>query len=81
MNEYFTIALRIRGEISSFDAGQEVKCFMQRKHIFHVIPGLFGNISKSGNIWGGDFYRTWTVKLILPALADAQFMSFTVQVR
>ena len=44
-----------------------------------IIPGLFGNISKSGNIWGEHFYRTWTVKLTLPA--HAQFMSFTVQVR
>ena len=55
--------------------------FIQGKDVFRVIPGLFGNISKSGNIWGGDFYRTWTVKLTLPALAHAQFMSFTVQVR
>ena len=54
---------------------------MQRKHIFRVIPGVFGNISKSGNIWGGDFYHTRTVKLTLPAMAHAQFMSLTVQVR
>ena len=40
---------------------------MQRKHVFRVIPRVFGNFSKSGNIWGGDFYRTWTVKLTLPA--------------
>ena len=53
---------------------------MQRKHVFRVIPGLFGNM-KLGNIWGGEFYRTWTVKLTLPALAYTQFMSFTVQVR
>ena len=50
--------------------------FMKRKHVFRVIPGLFGNISKSGNIVGGDFYRTWTVKQTLPALAHAQFISF-----
>ena len=48
---------------------------------FHVIPGLFDNIRKSGNIWGGDFYRSWTVKLTLPALTLEQFMSFNVQVR
>ena len=54
---------------------------MQRKHVFRVITGLFGNISKSRNIWGGDFYRTWTVKLTLPELAHAQFMSFSVQAR
>ena len=46
-----------------------------QKHVFRVIPGLFGNISKSGNIWGRDFYRNWMVKLTLPALAHAQFMS------
>ena len=44
---------------------------MQRKHVFCLIPGVLGNISKSGNIWGEDFYRTWTVKLSLPALAHA----------
>ena len=54
---------------------------MQQKHVFRVVLGLFDNISKSGNIWGGDFYCAWTVKLTLPALAHAQFMSFTVQVR
>ena len=45
--------------------------FMQRKHGFRVIPGMSGNISKSGDIWGGDFYSTCTVKLTLPALAHA----------
>ena len=29
------------------------------------------NISKSWNIWGGDFYRTWTVKLMNCACANA----------
>ena len=38
---------------------------MQRKHIFRAITELFGNISKSGNILGGDLYRTWTVKYSL----------------
>ena len=60
---------------------QKVNYFMQRKHVFRVILGLFDNISKSGNIWGRDFYCTWTVKLTLPALPHAQFTSFTVQVR
>ena len=54
---------------------------MQRKHVSRVIPGLFGNIRKLGNIWGVVVYRTWTVKLTLPALAHVQFMSFTAQVR
>ena len=54
---------------------------MQRKHVFGVIMGLLGKISKSRNIWGGDYDRTWTVKLTLPALEYAQFMSFIVQVR
>ena len=51
-----------------------LKYYMEWKYVIHVIPRLIGNISKPGNIWGGDFYRTWTVKLSLPALA--QFMSF-----
>ena len=54
---------------------------MQRKHVFSVVPGLFGNISKSRNIWGGDFHRTWTVKVTLLALGYVQFISITVQVR
>ena len=59
----------------------EINIFMQRKHVFRLITRLFANISKSGNIWGGNFYRSWTVKLTLPALVHAQFMSFTVQIR
>ena len=54
---------------------------MQRKQVFRIISGVFGNISKSGNIWKGGFYLTWTEKLSLPALAHVQFISFTVQVR
>ena len=54
---------------------------MQRKHVFRVILGLFGNISIPGNIWGGDIFRTWTVKLIKHACASAGKVSFTVQVR
>ena len=38
--------------------------FMQWKYDFRVIPGLLSDISKSVNIWVGDFYRTWAVKLI-----------------
>ena len=39
------------------------------------------NISKSGNIWGGDFYCTWTVKLVNCAGARAGKVSFTAHVR
>ena len=28
---------------------------MQQKHVFRIIPEVFGNISKSGNIWDGVF--------------------------
>ena len=49
---------------------------MEQKHVFRIIPRLFSNISKSVNIQGGDFYRTWTVKVILLELAHAHFMSF-----
>ena len=35
------------------------KNFYATEARFHNIPGVFRNISKSGNIWGGDFYRTW----------------------
>ena len=54
--------------------------FMQRKHVFHVTPGLFGNIRKSGNIWGGDFNRTCMVKLMNCACASTGKVSFIVQV-
>ena len=54
---------------------------MQRKHVLRVIPRVFDNISKSVNIWGGDFYRTWAVKLTLPAIAHVQFMSSTLSQR
>ena len=54
---------------------------MQRKHAFRVIPGLFGNIRKSGNILGGDFYRTWTVKLMNYACTSAGKVSFTIQIQ
>ena len=56
---------------------------MQWKHLSRVILKVFRNIRKSRNIWGGDYYRTWTLKLTVPALAHAhaQFKSFTVHLR
>ena len=45
----------------------EINVLMQRKNVFCIISRVFGNISKSGNIWDGEFFRTWTVKLILLA--------------
>ena len=54
---------------------------MQGKHVFCVIPGVFGITGKLGNIWRGNFHRTWTVKLTLQAVAQVQSMSFTVQIR
>ena len=30
----------------------------------HYSGSVGYNISKLGNVWGGDFYRTWTVKLM-----------------
>ena len=55
--------------IDSVACNMAIFYFMQRKLV-----------SKSGNIWGGDFYRTWKVILTLPALAYAQFMNFIVRV-
>ena len=54
---------------------------MEGKDVFRFIPGVFGNIRKSGKIWGGDFYRTWTVKLMNCACANADKAIFTVQIR
>ena len=49
--------------LSIYVAVAVFKSFMQRKDVFRVISGLFGNISKSGDIWGEDFYRPSTVKI------------------
>ena len=55
--------------------------FYSREERFSRHSGsVWYNISISGNIWGGNFYRTWTVKLMNCACASAGKVSFTVQV-
>ena len=67
-----------RGRCFSYEAEYALGSMlhtMQGKDIFRVIPGVFGNISESGNIWDRDFYCTWTVNL---TCAGAGKDSFTV---
>ena len=58
-----------------------VRYFIQGKDVFYVFLGVWYNIRKLGNIWGGDFYCTWTVKPMNCACASACKVCFTVQVR
>ena len=55
--------------------------YAREGHFSRHSGSVWNNSSKSKNIWGGDFYRTWTAKLMNCACASAVRVSFTVQVR